>query len=64
MSKFKIYKPSGLLKQGTQIDSINQNDNFEERKATKSKLMNQQGSAHIKAKDVVIFEQSEPYEKS
>lgn len=62
MAKIKIYKPSGLQKQGKQIDTINQNDDFEARKATQSKLMQQQGSTRIKSKDVVIFEQ-EPTER-
>ena len=64
MAKIKIYKPSGLQKQWKPIDSINQNDNYEERKAIKSEIMKQQCTTHIKAKDVVVFEQSEENERS
>ena len=59
MAKIKFYKPSGLQRQATKIDSIDRSDNFEEKKATKSKLLKEEGSTRIKAKDVVVFEQSE-----
>ena len=64
MAKIKFYKTSGLQKQTTQINSIDKSDNFEEKKAVKSKLLKQQGTTHIKAKDVVVFAQSEEVERS
>ena len=58
MAKIKFYKPSGLQKQGTKIDSIDKCDNFEEKKATKSALLKQECATRIKANNVVLFEQS------
>lgn len=50
MAKIKFYRPSGLQKQGTKIDSIDKSDNFEEKKATKSALLKQECATRIKAK--------------
>ena len=58
MAKIKFYRPSGLQKQASQIESIDKSDNFEEKKATKSALLKEQCSTRIKAKDIVLFEQT------
>ena len=63
MAKIKIYKPSGLQKQTTQINSIDRSDNFEEKKTTKSKLLKEQVTTRIKSKSVVVFEQTSETEK-
>ncbi len=62
MAKIKFYTPTGQLPKGREIKSIAGEDcanNYKERLQKQRELAKQQHIARIKAKDVVLLEQTD-----